>query len=58
VIESLLRTVFGSKFQIAGTEHQIARFANVIVVDGWHSVVVADCRLWPCCRCWIRRRRL
>ena len=27
--ESLLRTVFGSKFQTAGAEHSKARFANV-----------------------------
>ena len=34
--ESLLRTVFGSKFQTAGTdpEHRKARFANVVVMKG------------------------
>ena len=37
--KSLLRTVFGSEFQTAGAEHRKARFANVVVVKGWHSVV-------------------
>ena len=32
--ESLLRTVFSSEFQTAGTEHQKARFTNVVVVKG------------------------
>jgi len=35
-----LRTVFGSEFQTTGTEHQKVNFANVVVIDGWHSVVV------------------
>ena len=29
VTESLLTTVFGSEFQTAGAEHQLARFAKV-----------------------------
>ena len=32
--ESLLRTVFDSKFQTAGTEHRKVRFANAVVVKG------------------------
>jgi len=56
--ESLLRTVFGSEFQTAAAEHRKARFANAVVVEGWHSVVVVDHRLWLCSRSWIRRIRL
>ena len=32
--ESLLRTVCGSEFQTARTEHRKARFANVVVLKG------------------------
>jgi len=40
-------------------ELSIGKPANVVVVGGWHSVVVADHRLglWPCYRSWIRRRK-
>jgi len=48
--ESLLRTVFGSEFQTAGAEHRKARFAIVVVVEGWRSAVVVDRRLCPCSR--------
>jgi len=54
--ESLLRTVFGSEFKTAGAEDRKACFANVIVVEGSHSVIVVDRRLWPCSLSWIRRR--
>jgi len=57
VAESLSITVFDCKFQTVETTHQKARVANVVVVDGWHSVVMVDCRLWPCCQSWVRRRR-
>jgi len=32
--ESLLRTVFGSEFQIASVEHRKVHFSNVVVVEG------------------------
>ena len=38
--ESLLRTVFGSEFETADAQHREKRFANAVVVKGWHSVVV------------------
>lgn len=44
VTESLLRTIFGSEFQTAGTEHRKAHFAKIVVVDVWHSDIVADGR--------------
>ena len=34
VTESLSLTVFGSEFQMAGTEQQKACFANVVLGDG------------------------
>ena len=45
---SLSRTVFGSEFQMAGAVQRKARFAIVVLVNGWHSAGVADrCRrLW------------
>jgi len=33
VTESLSMTVFGSEFQMAGTEQRKARFANVVLSD-------------------------
>ena len=45
---SLLRTVFGSEFQMAGAVQRNAHFAIVVLVNGWHSAGVADRRrrLW------------
>ena len=48
VTESVSRTVFSFEFQTAGAEHRKTCFANVVVVAGWRSIVMADCRLWLC----------
>ena len=41
-MESLSITVLGSEFHTAGAEQRNARFARVVLDDGWDSDMVAD----------------